>query len=116
MAPSTGAASAVRRAVDASAKNAAQCDSCEGTVKASDVDRVELTSLQFDVAQEAAAPSPGSAQRLRERLVAGVVNQPIDFAGPGGHNQVLNRAYFLSDRSVAEFNASAVGRAIDVRG
>jgi len=116
MVPSTGATSAVRRAADASTGNAASCDSCQEPVKARDVDRVELTSLQFDVAQEAAAPAPGSPQRLRERLVAGVVNQPIDFAGPGGHNQVLNRAYFLSDRSVAEFNASAVGRAIDVRG
>lgn len=115
MVPTTGATSAVRRALDASAKDAAQCDSCEAPVNTRDVDRVELTSLQFNVAQETAAPSQG-LQRLREGLVAGVVNQPMDIAGPGGGNQVLNRAYFLSDQSVAAFNASAVGRAIDVQG
>lgn len=115
MVPTTGATSAIHRALDASAKDAAQCDSCEKPVKASDVDRVELTSLQFNVAQEVSAPSQG-LQRIREELVAGVVNQPIDLAGPGGGNQVLNRAYFLSDQSVAAFNASAVGRAIDVQG
>jgi len=115
MVPSTGATSAVRLALDASAKDAAQCDSCEESVKPRDVDRVELTSLQFNMASENTAPSRGS-QRIREQLVAGVVSQPIDLAGPGGGNQVLNRAYFLNDRSVAAFNASAVGRAIDVRG
>lgn len=116
MVPSTSATSPIQRARDASADKAAKCDTCESPVTVRDVDRVELSSLQFEQAEQESSPVASSQQRIRERLVAGVVDGRIDLSGPGGGNPVLNRAYFLSERSVADFNASAVGRSIDVRG
>lgn len=113
MMPSTGPA--IQRARTDALQSAATCDSCNEPVKPFDVDRVELSSLQFASAASKATPAPGSLQRLREQLVAGVVNQPVDLPLPGGGNAVLNRAYFLSERSAADFNASAVGRAVDLQ-
>lgn len=122
MVPSTSATSPIQRARDASADKAAKCDTCDALVSVRDVDRVELSSLAFQEAQSQTAPatapipSAASQQRLRERLVAGIVDGRIDLDGPGRGNAVLNRAYFLSERAVAEFNAAAVGNAIDVSG
>ncbi len=114
--PSKGAVSAVVRASDQVA-HASPPSEGRGSLRSfHDVDRAELTSLpQADAALDASA-TDASLDRIRDRLVAGRVDRPIDLARPGGSNRVLNRAYFLSEQSAAERNSSAVGLHVDVRG
>ncbi len=114
--PTGGAASPVVRAYEQAQQTALRCDDGAAPLQVRDVDRVELASLPSANAVREISRAQASQQRLRERLVAGHVDGPIDLASPAGPNRVLNRAYFLSEQSVAERNISAVGRRLDVQG
>lgn len=116
MVPSTSATSPVVRAYEQGRQTALPCEDGATPVRPRDADRIELTSLPIAAAMREVSRADLVQQRLRERLVAGQVDGPIDLAGPAGPNRVLNRAYFLSEQSVAERNISAVGRRLDVHG
>lgn len=114
--PSTGAPPAVVRASEQVKRTSPECDDCNLLPSMRDVDRVELTSPPPASRSPEASATDDSMRRIRERLVAGRVDRPIDLARPGGANRVLNRAYFLSEQSAAERNTSAVGLRLDVHG
>jgi len=116
MLPTTGAASPVVRAYEQAGRAAPPCDECDAPVQGRDVDRIELSSLPMANATREVSRTDLAQQRIREWLVAGAVDRPVDLAQPGGPNRVLNRAYFLSEQSAAERNASAMGRRLDVQG